>query len=265
MPFHQPDSLRYYTFELFAGEPVEQAAFTRRGGVSPAPWAELNVGATVGDEITNVRENKRRSFDAVRRRMESMADSWLVHGRDALVVKEPTRPAIEMEKPPKADILLTDKPEVTLFMRYADCVPILLYDPIKRAVGLAHAGWQGTVKRTAAAAVEAMQSAYGSRPADLLAAIGPAIGPDHYEIGPEVAEQMRGTFGADAEALLPKHNGSVHFDLWTANRLTLEQAGVRQIEVAGLCTACHLDDWFSHRAEKGRTGRFGALIGLKAA
>jgi copper oxidase (laccase) domain-containing protein len=127
---------------------------------------------------------------------------------------------------------------------------------------MVHSGWLGTVRGAARAAVEAMQARYGSEPADILAAIGPAIGPDHYEVGADVIARVRATFGAEADALLPSYGKSTHFDLWKANQLLLAQAGVNQVEVAGICTACHTEDWFSHRGEKGRTGRFGALIGL---
>jgi hypothetical protein len=130
-------------------------------------------------------------------------------------------------------------------------------------VGLAHAGWQGTVKRVAAAAVATMQSAYGSHLADIRAAIGPSIGAHHYTVGAEVVERVQATFGERAPELLPAHAGAVQFDLWAANRLVLEQSGVRQIEVAGICTACGLQDWYSHRGEHGKTGRFGAMIALK--
>jgi len=157
---------------------------------------------------------------------------------------------------------VTDNPAVSLFMRFADCTPVLLYDPRKQVIGLVHAGWMGTVKRAAGQAVKALQAAYGSKPADILAAIGPAIGPDHYEVGPDVLEQVRYSFGADSAGLIREVDGRPHFDLWAANKLTLHQAGVEQVEVAGLCTACHTDDWFSHRAQKGKTGRFGVLMAL---
>jgi YfiH family protein len=149
-------------------------------------------------------------------------------------------------------------------MRFADCVPILLHDPRRKVVGIAHAGWLGTVRLTAAAAVRAMAEHYGSRPEDIQAGIGPSIGPDHYEVGADVIAKVQESFGSDAAQLVQQRGRKQHFDLWQANRLQLEQAGVRQIEVAGLCTACHLEDWFSHRAEKGKTGRFGALIALGA-
>ncbi|HPO58821.1 MAG TPA: laccase domain-containing protein, partial [Anaerolineaceae bacterium] len=104
---------------------------------------------------------------------------------------------------------------------------------------------------------------YGSRPGDLLAGIGPSIGPDHYEVGPDVVARVRSSFNGDANQLLCSREGRVYFDLWAANRLTLEKAGVKNIETAGLCTACDTTHWFSHRAEKGKTGRFGAAIALK--
>ncbi len=129
---------------------------------------------------------------------------------------------------------------------------------------MAHAGWLGTVRGAAASAVRAMTARYGSKPAEVLAAIGPSIGPDHYEVGPDVAEQVKHAFGEAASGLITDRNGRTYLDLWSANRVQLQTLGVEQIEVAGLCTACHLDDWFSHRAEKGRTGRFGALMALPA-
>ena len=259
MPFHQPDALRFYTFDLLNTNKVQHAVFTRQGGVSPAPWAELNVGGTVGDEPERVRENRRLCFQTLRRLPQTMYDSWLVHRSDVIFVEAP-RP-LDV-RPLQADTILTDQPNVTLFMRFADCVPILLHDPQRGVVGLVHAGWLGTVRTAVRTAVEAMAAHYGSHPADVLAAIGPSIGPDHYEVGPDVVMQVTQAFGADGSGLLENQNGSVHFDLWAANRLLLEQAGVRHIDVSRLCTACNVGDWYSHRAEKGRTGRFGAVIGL---
>jgi YfiH family protein len=258
MPFHEQNGIRIYQFDLFPRS-VVQGMFTRRGGLSPAPWASLNVGATVGDERERVQRNRVRSFDALGRRLESMFDVWQVHSADAVFADAPRSTDVEYKK---ADIIFTDRPEVTLYMRFADCVPILLHDPRKRVVGIAHAGWLGTVRCAADAAIRAMEEHYGSRPGDIQAAIGPSIGPDHYEVGPDVIAQVEQSFGGDAASLGQKHSTSTHLDLWQANRLQLERAGVQQIEVAGICTACHLEDWYSHRAEKGRTGRFGALIAL---
>ncbi len=259
MPFLYDHELKYYTFDIFASG-VVHAVFTRRGGVSPAPWDSLNVGGTVGDDRPRVMENRTRSFEALGRHLDSLFDVWQVHSADAVFAEAPRPSDLDYQR---ADIILTDRPTVTLYMRFADCVPILLHDPQKRVVALAHAGWLGTVRGVSAAAVRAMVEHYGSKPEDVLAAIGPSIGPDHYEVGPDVIAQIQKTFNGSAARLIETRGAKMHLDLWAANRLQLEQAGVRQIEVAGICTACHLEDWYSHRAEKGSTGRFGALIALE--
>jgi polyphenol oxidase len=261
MPFHQDGAIHYITFSsLDAAGGVTHGIFTRKGGVSPEPWASLNLGATVGDALENVQENRRRSFAAVGKELDSLYDSWLVHGTTAVYATQPRSP----ETPHvKADIIITDRPEVSLYMRYADCVPILLYDPVRHAVGLAHAGWVGTVNRVAEAAVIAMTVQFGTRPGDILAGIGPSICVDHYPVGEDVIQKVRQAFGADTKKVVLKKDERTHLDLWKSNQIVLEQAGVEQIEVSGLCTACDTENWFSHRAEHGKTGRFGALLALE--
>ena len=260
MPFHENDGLRYYRFDIFSNA-VTQAVFTRRGGVSPAPWHSLNLGGSVGDDPAHVAANRIRVFQAMGCKPESIHDVWLVHGTDIVYADAP-RP---LDQPSaKADIIFTDNPEVSLFMRFGDCVPILFHDPKKKVIGIAHAGWMGTLRGVVGAAVEGMRSHYGSNPKDIVAGIGPSIGVDHYEVGAEVVGQFREKFGADAEQMLQTRNGSAYLDLWASNSMQLQKAGVDQIQVSGVCTACHLDDWFSHRAEKGKTGRFGALMALQA-
>lgn len=256
MSFIQHNGLRYFQFDSLK---VRHAVFTRHGGVSPEPWDALNVGGTVGDESERVRANRLLSFKALRRKPESMFDVWQVHSADVVFAQSP-RPINEEYR--KADIILTDRPEVTLFMRFADCVPILFHDPHNQVVGVAHAGWMGTLRDVATATINAMRKEYCSNPSDIIACIGPSIGPDHYEVGEDVIQQVREKFGDDSDLMLQPHNERIHFDLWRANQYLLDRAGVEQIELAGICTACHTDDWYSHRAEKGRTGRFGALISL---
>ncbi|MBN2114992.1 MAG: peptidoglycan editing factor PgeF [Anaerolineales bacterium] len=257
MAFVQHNGIRYYRFDALQ---TCHALFTRHGGVSPDPWGSLNVGGTVGDDLERVRANRRLSFQAIGCAPESIFDVWQIHSADVVCARAP-RPAGESYR--RADIILTDQPDVTLFMRFADCVPILLHDPRRGVVGLAHAGWMGTLRDVASAAVEAMKKNYGSNPADMIAGLGPSIGPDHYEIGADVILQVMQKHADEAELFLKSHQGKIHFNLWEANRFSLERAGVCQIEVSGICTACHTEDWFSHRAEKGRTGRFGALISLQ--
>lgn len=258
MPFHEHTGLRYYSFDIFSNS-ILQAVFTRRGGVSPAPWHSLNLGGSVGDDPAHVAENRVRIFDALGRAPASIHDVWLVHGTDIVHADAP-RP---LEKhPERADIILTNNPEVSLFMRFADCVPLLFHDPGKHVIGIAHAGWMGTVKGVAKTAIEEMQSRYGCNPKDIVAGIGPSISVDHYEVGEDVAMQFREKFGKNSERIIQARNGGTYLDLWEANLIQLQDAGVEQVQVSGVCTACHLDDWFSHRAEKGKTGRFGVLMAL---
>jgi YfiH family protein len=261
MPFKQSNQIRYFTFNLLEGGQITHAIFTRHGGVSRSPWRSLNVGGTVGDEPDRVRENRQRSFEALNLNPSSIYDAWQVHGRQVVFAEKPRKPD---EPYQQADILLTNRPGVTLFMRFADCVPIMLYDPRQGVVGVVHAGWRGTVKRAPAAAVEAMQVHYQCRPADILAGIGPSIGGHHYPVGAEVVQQVQVAFETQAAEFLSQRNGQVNLDLWGANRSVLEDCGVEQIELSGLCTACDVSEWYSHRAEHGKTGRFGALIALSA-
>ncbi len=258
MTFRQANGLRFYQFDIFSQD-VLHAVFTRQGGVSPEPWTSLNLSISVGDDAARVAENRQRAFSALGRAPASIRDVWLIHGADVIFADEPLAPNAPS---PKADILFTDNPAVTLLMRFADCVPLLFHDPKKRVVGIAHAGWMGTVKGVARRSVQAMRERYGSAPRDVIVGIGPSIGADHYEIGEEVAAQFREKYGADSDQILAARDGKIYLDLWTANALQLKKAGVEQIQIAGLCTACHLDDWYSHRAEKGKTGRFGAALSL---
>ncbi|MFL7892907.1 MAG: peptidoglycan editing factor PgeF [Anaerolineales bacterium] len=260
MPFHQPDRIRYYTFDSFADEYLIHAIFTRQGGLSPQPWSSLNVGGLRGDDPERVYQNRVLSFEQLGRDPDSVYDVWQVHSTD-LIWTTGSRTASVRHR--KADAILTDRSEVTLFMRFGDCVPILLHDPIRNVVGIAHAGWMGTVNGIVREVIAGMQAAYLSKPGDILAGLGPSIAVHHYEVGQDVVQAVRQAFGNMADEFLVREAGKVYFDLWAANRYQLEAVGVREIEVSGICTACNLGDWFSHRGEQGKTGRFGALLALK--
>ena len=256
MSFSNYDGIRYFQFETLN---TRHAVFTRHGGVSPEPWGSLNVGGTVGDDLDRVRKNRLLSFRAMGRSPESAFEVWQVHSADVVCARAP-RPQGESLR--QADVILTDQPNVSLFMRFADCVPILAHDPRTGVIGVAHSGWMGTLRDVVGSMVRAMKKEYNSNPADIIAGIGPSIGPDHYEIGADVILQVMQKFGDDSDKVLRSINGKIHFDLWKTNEILLQRAGVGKIEIAGICTACHTEDWFSHRAEKARTGRFGALIAL---
>jgi YfiH family protein len=249
----------YFQFESFESLPVEHAVFTREGGISPAPWASLNVGGTVGDEIERVRVNQQRALQAIQRDPDSVYDVWQVHSARHVFTKVPRdgKPFV------RADIILTDNPAVTLLMRFADCVPIMLVDSRSGAIALAHAGWLGTVLGAAQSAVAALQEHCGSDVRDVYAGLGPSIGPDHYEVGEEVLHDFDDAFPGEWEHHFQRRGGQLYLDLWSANEAQLRSAGVERIEVARLCTACDLGRWYSHRAERGMTGRFGAALALK--
>lgn len=262
MAFHEHEQLRYYSFDILADSSIDQGIFTRKGGVSPSPWNSLNTGGMNGDARENVIENRKRIFSTFDRKVESIFDVWQVHGTNVMTANE-ARPLDAVHQ--KADAILTDRANLTLFMRFGDCVPIFFYDPMKRVVGISHAGWQGTAKKIVQATVKTMQQKYNSRPADILAGIGPSICCEHYEFGGPALELVQKSFKNEINEVLRDQNGKIHFDLWRANYLLLIQAGLKHehIQISGICTAENTEDWYSHRAEQGNTGRFGALLGLK--
>jgi len=248
---------------LLKSEHIEHAVFTRQGGVSPAPFSSLNLSVSVPDDKVHVYANRRRAYGIYGRDTDSVVHAHLVHeAKVARVTQNDNGTWIS-----HTDGIITNQPGCALTMNYADCTPIFLFDPHNGAIGLGHAGWMGTVRDLPGALVQAMTAEFGSDPSELLAGVGPAIGPCCYEVDEPVISQVRATF-ADAESLLiDRQNGNPeskggrrYFDLPEANRRNLQRAGVRQIELAGLCTACRTDLFFSHRAEKGKTGRFGTIF-----
>ncbi len=251
----------YYRFEQWAERvPLLHGVFTRLGGVSRPPWHTLNVGGTVGDDPEAVQENHRRIYAALGIAAEQVCSVWQVHGAEVVYAQ---RPRPERTWLARADALITDRPQLALMMRFADCVPILFYDPKQHVIGMAHAGWRGTVLGVGRRTLRAMQNVFGTCSQDVQVAIGPSIGPQRYQVGEEVVRAVEQAFGS-AEGLVRRAaDGSAYLDLWAANRRALERMGVTQIEVAALCTASHTDEFYSHRAENGRTGRFGAVIALR--
>ncbi|NDJ86382.1 MAG: peptidoglycan editing factor PgeF [Chloroflexi bacterium] len=254
-----PDSPVYYQFDFWRTMPLRHGVFTRLGGVSPSPWAALNVGGTVGDDPQAVAENIRRMYAVLVLAEHDVCTVWQVHGADTVIATTPPRGRKWLAR---ADGMITDRTDIALSMRFADCVPVLFYDPQHHAIGLAHAGWRGTVAGAALSVVEALRVAYGSQPASLQAGIGPSIGPDRYQVGEEVVEAVQARFGTVDGLISRAEDGSAYLNLWEANRRLLEQAGVQQIESADICTASNTDEFFSHRAEKGKTGRFGVVLAL---
>ena len=256
----QNDGLVYYKFDSFDDDVVDHAIFSRKGGSSIGPYASLNLGGTNGDDPADVLANHEKLFKVFGRPYSSRFDVWQVHGKTIMFSEAPRPPE---KKHPPADGIFTDKPEVTLIMRFADCVPLVFHDPIKKVVGIVHAGWQGTLLRIGAEAVNAIEDRYGSLAADLRVGLGPSICGKCYQVGEEVRRQFRKAWGEQAEHFFEETEDGLFLDLWGANEWTLRQAGVQHIENSGLCTAENLDEWYSYRKEKGITGRFAVVIALK--
>lgn len=255
----QGSEIVYYQFDQWVNAPLTHGVFTRQGGVSAGPWASFNLGGTVGDDLAAVRENHRRMYAVLDLDASRACTVWQVHSADTVVVHNPVQHRRWLAR---ADGMVTNQLGLPLTMRFADCTPILLYDPVCGVIGIAHAGWRGTVLGAGVSALHTMTTAFGTDPADVQAGIGPSIGPEHYQVGEEVVAAVQEAFGQTDDLITRSADGSANLNLWLANRLALERAGVIQIEVAGLCTATHTDEFYSHRAENGHTGRFGAVIAL---
>jgi YfiH family protein len=239
---------------------VNYAIFTRQGGVSQAPYQSLNFGSTVGDDPAAVRTNFARVCQALHTHPNRVVSCYQVHSANILTIdRDNYRPIMG-----QADGLITAEPDIYLNLRFADCTPLLFYDPVRQAIGLTHAGWRGTMQNAAGATVRAMENELGCKAGNIIAVIGPAIGPCCYEVGANVMAAAAGAFVDSVSLFQPNGKvGHAHFDMWAANRRQLAAGGVKQIIQTELCTACHTDHFFSHRAENGQTGRFGVMMGLR--
>jgi purine-nucleoside/S-methyl-5'-thioadenosine phosphorylase / adenosine deaminase len=228
---------------LLAGFP--HGFTTRRGGASRERFESLNLGPGVGDEAGVVAANWKALCEATGL---GFARARQVHGDRVIVASTAGEPREE------ADAIISALPSVAACVCVADCVPILIGDPRSGAVAAVHAGWRGTLAHTAARAVEALSREVGAHPGDLLAAIGPAIGPCCYEVSPDLAQVFRDDLGC---RVAEPRGGSSRVDLWLANEIVLRKAGLdrERIEVLGRCTACEPDTFFSHRRDRGHTGR----------
>ncbi|MEM7532038.1 MAG: peptidoglycan editing factor PgeF [Chloroflexota bacterium] len=251
-----------YTFDSLTMHPINAHITTRHGGVSPAPWNTLNFSISRGDTPERVAQNRALLAEALGINSEDMVRTHQTHG--TTVAKVDWSDANQWQE--STDGVITDTIGLPLALVFADCVPILFYDPVHHVLGACHAGWRGTVNGMATATLWAMQAAYDTAPSDVMVGIGPSIGPDSYEVGAEVWSMAQAKL-PNADDLFSYPNGTEanpYFDLWQANASLLVANGVQaaHIEVAGIDTAQHTGDFFSHRAEKGRCGLFGMVAWL---
>lgn len=258
-------------FDIFPDDIFVHGISTRHGGFSQYPFDSLNLGLHVEDDPSLVWRNRTAFFEGLDLYAGTMVTCQQVHGTNIAKVTIDDRgqgAKVYENAIPDTDALITNEPHLPLLLFFADCTPILIADPVKKAIGVAHGGWKGTVGAIAMKTVEAMKRNYGCNPADMLGAIGPAIGPCCYEVGIEVADRFRTTFPDMADEIL--HTSSTdenkwQLDLWRCNELQLIKAGLQpeNIDVAEVCTACNNQQFFSYRADKGKTGRIGALLSIR--
>lgn len=242
---------------------------TRLGGVSEGIFSEMNLSFQRGDQEEAVRENYRRISEALGISPEQIVCSQQTHTANVRVVTDKdcgngvTRPQAFRD----VDGMVTNVPGVVLCTMYADCVPLYFIDPVKRCIGLAHAGWAGSVGKIGAVTVQALQNTYGSEPKDLLAAIGPSICQNCYEVSEDVIERVRAAFPEKTcrKLFYRKENGKYQLDLWQTNYEVLLESHLMpaHIFLPNLCTCCNPQFLFSHRASKGKRGNLAAFLGIR--
>jgi YfiH family protein len=259
-----------WVFEnLLSHKDIGHFISTRIGGHSSPPYASLNLSFNVGDDSEKVLNNRERLAEAIGVPLKSFTTAKQIHDGHVTVVSEGLRGKgfIDYQGAIDAtDAMVTNVSNICLMILLADCVPLLFYDPSKGVIGVAHAGWKGTLESVARATVKALREHFGCSPQDIVVGIGPSVGPCCYEIGPEIISQVEQVFGAKQDFVTKKSaGGKGYLDLWKANLKQLLHAGIpeRNIEMANMCTCHHPDLFFSYRHERGKTGRFGAGIVIR--
>lgn len=248
---------------------VTQGFSTRLGGVSEGDYSSMNVSFTRGDREEAVRENYRRLGEAIGFDCESLVCSDQTHTTNVRVMTEEDRGKGFARPKDYRDVdgMITNVPGLTLATFYADCVPLYFVDPVKRAIGLSHSGWRGTVGKIGKKTVERMEETYGSNPADIRAVIGPSICQDCYEVSVDVIDEFRQAFSEESwpELFYEKADGKYQLNLWKANELIFREASIlpKHIAVTDLCTCCNPTLLFSHRASHGKRGNLGAFLMLR--
>jgi YfiH family protein len=254
---HRRGRVRWLASGLLESAGVRHGFTTRAGGASRGAFAGLNFSSREGDLPERVRENWRRIESAAGLPPHSWALLSQVHGARVEVVAAGAAACHHRRGHAEADAMVTGRPGVVLGVLTADCLPVVIAVPGAGAVGIAHAGWRGTVQGVGAAAVRELCALAGASPRDLVAALGPAIGACCYQVGEEVRAAFRARWGARAVARVFTGRGPWSLDLQEANRLQLLGAGLRErsIESVPLCTACRRDLFYSYRRDGRRSGR----------
>lgn len=264
------DGVQYLEFPLLANtDAVRHGISTRIGGVSEGIYSSMNLSFTRGDKKEPVLENYRRIGAAIGVAPGHMTGSQQTHTTNIRKVTETDMGKGIVRERDYADIdgMITNIPGICLVTYYADCVPLLFVDPVRRAIGASHSGWRGTVNKMGQATIEAMQREYGCRPEDIKAAVGPSICQDCYEVSEDVILEFQRAFPQKEWDTLfyKKPDGKYQLNLWKANERILLDAGIKRanLAVTNLCTCCNPELLFSHRASHGKRGNLAAFLALK--
>ncbi|MCM1245877.1 MAG: peptidoglycan editing factor PgeF [Roseburia sp.] len=264
----EKEGVPFLRFPILEKYPVIHGFSTRLGGVSKGDCTSMNLSFTRGDRREDVEENHRLFANAVGYDIETLVLTEQVHDTKIRRVGKGDTGEVFCERRSirETDGLITDEPGVMLMTFFADCVPLLFYDPVRRAVGNAHSGWRGTVQRMGQKMTGKMKEEFGSQPENLLVVIGPSIGQCCYEVSEEVISEFQKVFDQKYldDIYYKKPDGHYQLNLWQANKILLMQAGVKEehICVSEVCTCCHPDLLFSHRYTHGKRGNLSAVIGL---
>ena len=259
-------------FSSFPDDFIIHAISTRQSGVSKPPFDSLNLALHVGDTAEDVITNRKIFAASLDLNAEDIVTPNQVHGDKVLRVNESYRGrgSINYDDAIKeTDALITNTPNLPLMLCFADCVPVLFVDVDNKAIGIAHAGWKGTIKKIAAKTLMAMTDEFGTDPTKCLAGIGPSIGPCCYDVGENVQSACAESFPKHVDELLIKRDEKIYADLWQANKIQLIEAGMSEnnIDVARECTCCKSGWYFSyrsaHKADQKETGRIAALISIR--
>lgn len=242
---------------------------SRKGGISEGNFSSLNIGFHVGDDNFRVLQNRRILSDAIGIDLMKFTFANQCHSSNIAIVNDNSRGkgALEIDTALfNTDGMITNVKNLCLCVQVADCVPVLLYDPVEGVIASLHAGWKGAARKIVQEAIRKMVQNYGSRAENIYAGLGPSNGPCCYEVGDDVCREAKAAFGSVKDIIKPSTTPGKHiFDQWEANTRQLREAGVPEghIEVSGICSQCHADTFFSARAGQGITGRYMAGIMLK--
>ena len=252
---HSPELLRFPSLEKYTG--MTHFVTTRHGGVSAGNYDSFSLGFFSGDNPDSVAQNRTILCNAIGISPDNLFIPYQTHSDLICVIDGDFISQNEIQQAQRlngVDAIITDQTGICIGVTTADCVPVLIYDPVRKVAGVAHAGWRGTVVRIAGKTVRLMSEKFGCNPQDLVAAIGPSIGPDAFEVGEDVADEFRRN--GFTQTIL-SNNHKPHIDLWKANQLDLLEAGLQphQIEIAGICTFTEHERFFSARRLGVKSGR----------